>query len=104
MPPKIRELIAQLERAGFVDRGGRGSHHQVRQVARTVFAELCMAVEEAIELYKEDGKPLPPPTAGATEILELYTDERLREFAATNSIPAETERRVEEYLKKRAEK
>jgi predicted RNA binding protein YcfA (HicA-like mRNA interferase family) len=26
MPPKIRELIAQLERAGFVDRGGKGSH------------------------------------------------------------------------------
>ena len=26
MPPKIRELIAQLERAGFERRGGRGSH------------------------------------------------------------------------------
>jgi len=26
MPPKIRELIADLERAGFVDRGGKGSH------------------------------------------------------------------------------
>jgi len=26
MPPKIRELIAELERAGFVDRGGHGSH------------------------------------------------------------------------------
>lgn len=26
MPPKVRELIAALERAGFVDRGGRGSH------------------------------------------------------------------------------
>jgi predicted RNA binding protein YcfA (HicA-like mRNA interferase family) len=26
MPPKIRELIAELMRAGFVDRGGRGSH------------------------------------------------------------------------------
>jgi predicted RNA binding protein YcfA (HicA-like mRNA interferase family) len=26
MPPKIRELIAQLERAGFSDRGGKGSH------------------------------------------------------------------------------
>jgi predicted RNA binding protein YcfA (HicA-like mRNA interferase family) len=26
MPPKIRELIAQLEQAGFVDRGGKGSH------------------------------------------------------------------------------
>ena len=26
MPPKIRELIAELEKAGFVNRGGRGSH------------------------------------------------------------------------------
>jgi predicted RNA binding protein YcfA (HicA-like mRNA interferase family) len=26
MPPKIRELIAELIRAGFVDRGGHGSH------------------------------------------------------------------------------
>ena len=26
MPPKIRELIADLETAGFVDRGGKGSH------------------------------------------------------------------------------
>ena len=26
MPPKIREIIADLERAGFVDRGGKGSH------------------------------------------------------------------------------
>jgi predicted RNA binding protein YcfA (HicA-like mRNA interferase family) len=26
MPPKIRELIAALEKAGFVSRGGKGSH------------------------------------------------------------------------------
>lgn len=26
MPPKIRELIAQLERNGFMNRGGKGSH------------------------------------------------------------------------------
>jgi len=26
MPPKIRELISELERAGFVGRGGKGSH------------------------------------------------------------------------------
>ncbi len=26
MPRKIRQLIAELERAGFVDRGGKGSH------------------------------------------------------------------------------
>ena len=26
MPPKVRELIAELEQAGFADRGGKGSH------------------------------------------------------------------------------
>ena len=26
MPRKIRELIRDLERAGFIDRGGKGSH------------------------------------------------------------------------------
>lgn len=26
MPKKIRELMKDLERAGFVDRGGKGSH------------------------------------------------------------------------------
>jgi predicted RNA binding protein YcfA (HicA-like mRNA interferase family) len=26
MPKKIRELIKQLEQAGFVNRGGKGSH------------------------------------------------------------------------------
>jgi predicted RNase H-like HicB family nuclease len=29
-----------------------------------VFAELCEIVEEAIKLYKQDGKPLPPSTSG----------------------------------------
>jgi predicted RNA binding protein YcfA (HicA-like mRNA interferase family) len=26
MPPKVRELIARLEQAGFANRGGKGSH------------------------------------------------------------------------------
>jgi predicted RNA binding protein YcfA (HicA-like mRNA interferase family) len=26
MPPKVRDLIADLERSGFRDRGGKGSH------------------------------------------------------------------------------
>ena len=42
---------------------------------KEVFAELCDIVEEMIELYREDGKPLPPPTAGngrADKIFERY--------------------------------
>jgi predicted RNase H-like HicB family nuclease len=31
---------------------------------KEVFAQLCKLVDEVIELYKEDGKPLPPPTSG----------------------------------------
>ena len=26
MPKKVRELISMLERAGFINRGGKGSH------------------------------------------------------------------------------
>ena len=26
MPPKVRELIEELQQAGFTDRGGKGSH------------------------------------------------------------------------------
>lgn len=31
---------------------------------RQVFAELCDIVEEAIALYRADGRPLPPATSG----------------------------------------
>ena len=31
---------------------------------KVVFEELCRLVEEAIELYRKDGKPLPPATSG----------------------------------------
>lgn len=36
--------------------------------------------------------------------IELYTDERMREFEETNTIPAAMERRVEAYLKKKRPK
>jgi predicted RNA binding protein YcfA (HicA-like mRNA interferase family) len=29
MPPKVRELLSELERAGFVNRGGKGSHRNL---------------------------------------------------------------------------
>ena len=31
---------------------------------QAVFNELCKIVEEAIEIYRKEGKPLPPPTSG----------------------------------------
>lgn len=30
----------------------------------SVFKQLCQIVDEVIELYHQDGKPLPEPTAG----------------------------------------
>jgi predicted RNase H-like HicB family nuclease len=30
---------------------------------RQVFAELCQIVDEAVDLYRQDGKPLPPATS-----------------------------------------
>jgi predicted RNase H-like HicB family nuclease len=31
---------------------------------KQVFEELCSIVEEVIEIYKRNNKPLPPPTSG----------------------------------------
>lgn len=31
---------------------------------KAVFEELCAIVEDAIALYRADGRPLPPPTSG----------------------------------------
>ena len=38
---------------------------------KEVFEELCKAVEEAVALYREDGRPLPPPTAGRDYVNKL---------------------------------
>ena len=32
MPRKIRELLHELERAGFVNRGGKGSHRNFKHL------------------------------------------------------------------------
>ena len=33
MPRKIRELVADLKSAGFVDRGGKGSHRNFKHIS-----------------------------------------------------------------------
>ena len=43
MPPKIRELIKQLEKAGFKNRGGKGSHRNFihpKGIAITISGKL----------------------------------------------------------------
>ena len=43
---------------GLVHGGCHGSDEQ------RVFEELCTVVDEAIEIYRADGKTLPPATSG----------------------------------------
>lgn len=43
---------------GLVYGGCHGDNEQA------VFAELCQIVEEAIQVYALEGKPLPPATSG----------------------------------------
>ncbi len=43
---------------GLIYGGCHGDNEQ------QVFEDLCQIVDEAIELYRADGKPLPPATSG----------------------------------------
>ena len=47
-----------------------GCHGQDEQ---QVFAELCDIVEDTIELYKKNGRPLPPPTSGKDYANKMLT-------------------------------
>lgn len=40
---------------------------------KEVFDQLCQIVEEAIELYQKEGRPLPPPTSGRDYANKLQT-------------------------------
>jgi predicted RNase H-like HicB family nuclease len=52
---------------GLMDGGCHGTDE------KAVFDELCEIVEEVIELYHADGKPLPPPTT-AQGFLDKVSD------------------------------
>jgi predicted RNase H-like HicB family nuclease len=39
---------------------------------RQVFDELCQIVQETIEVYRQDGRPLPPPTPGRDLANKMY--------------------------------
>ena len=64
MPPKIRELVADLKRAGFLDRGGKGSHRNFvhPQVARPVTISGALGDDakqyqiQAVKLAVEESK------------------------------------------------
>ena len=53
MPPKIRELIADLEAAGFMNRGGKGSHHNFVHPRRTKPVTVSGKLGDDAKSYQE---------------------------------------------------
>jgi predicted RNA binding protein YcfA (HicA-like mRNA interferase family) len=53
VPRKIRQLIADLERAGFENRGGRGSHRNFRHVASNVKITISGKPGDDAKPYQE---------------------------------------------------
>ena len=52
MPPKIRELIAELERNGFTNRGGKGSHRNFEHYSGFRVTILGKSGDDA-KMYQE---------------------------------------------------
>jgi predicted RNA binding protein YcfA (HicA-like mRNA interferase family) len=54
MPRKIRELIRDLEKAGFADRGGKGSHRNFKHPKGTRITISGNASEDARRYQERD--------------------------------------------------
>jgi predicted RNA binding protein YcfA (HicA-like mRNA interferase family) len=52
-PPKIRDLIRRLEEAGFVDRGGKGSHRNFSHPTCTKPVTLSGRLGDDAKPYQE---------------------------------------------------
>ena len=53
MPPKVRELIAELEAAGFTNRGGKGSHRNFVHPKRTRTLTITGNLGDDAKAYQE---------------------------------------------------
>jgi predicted RNA binding protein YcfA (HicA-like mRNA interferase family) len=53
MPRKVRELIADLERAGFLNRGGKGSHRNYEHLASGVSVTISGQLGDDAFKYQE---------------------------------------------------
>ncbi|MDZ7827360.1 MAG: type II toxin-antitoxin system HicA family toxin [Gammaproteobacteria bacterium] len=53
MPPKVRDLIEQLERAGFRNRGGKGSHRNFTHPRAARFVTISGNLGEDAKRYQE---------------------------------------------------
>ncbi len=54
MPKKIRDLIRELERAGFINRGGKGSHRNYKHPSGVTFTISGNPAHDA-KRYQEKG-------------------------------------------------
>ena len=52
MPRKIREIVRDLERAGFVNRGGKGSHRRLKHPTGVV-AVVSGGLGDDAKAYQE---------------------------------------------------
>ncbi|MEO8072762.1 MAG: type II toxin-antitoxin system HicA family toxin [Acidobacteriota bacterium] len=52
MPPKIRELIGELESKGFRNRGGKGSHRNFKHPKRKRPLTISGKLGEDAEIYQ----------------------------------------------------
>lgn len=64
MPRKVRELIAELERFGFVNRGGKGSH---RNFAHPNGRRLTLAGKPSDDAKKYQERDVAKATEGLKE-------------------------------------
>ena len=72
-------------------------------IPRAVLKAAGIAEESRVVLEATaDGAIVLRPVAVSP--IEMYSDDRVREFEESNTIPAVMERRVQAYLKKRARK
>jgi predicted RNA binding protein YcfA (HicA-like mRNA interferase family) len=53
VPRKIRELIAQLQKAGFENRGGKGSHRNFRHVESGAKVTVSGKSGDDAKVYQE---------------------------------------------------
>ena len=52
-PRKIRQLITDLQKAGFVNRGGKGSHRNFEHVATGINVTLSGQTGADAKIYQE---------------------------------------------------
>jgi AbrB family looped-hinge helix DNA binding protein len=97
-PTRLAGLPA-FRHDGFMELAKIGKKGQLT-IPRSVLRAAGISEESRVMLEATaDGAIVLRPVA--VYPVEMYSDERVREFEETNTIPAAMEKRVQEYLKKR---